>query len=53
MAPLVNSMCIHKPININYGTVMKNAEMLKFVSDDLTTKHMCSYAVKKLLFVIR
>ena len=40
------SICIHKPININIGTVMKNPEMLKFVPDHLKTKQMCNYAVK-------
>ena len=46
-------MYIHQPININIGTVMKNPEMLKFVPDHLKTKQMCSYAVKKLPFIIR
>ena len=32
---------------------MKNLEMLKFVPDQLKTKKMCKYAVKKLRFVIR
>ena len=46
-------MCIHKSINTNIGTVMKNPEMLKFVPDHLKTKHMCNYTVKKLHFIIR
>ena len=50
---MVDSMCIHKSINTNIGTVMKNPEMLKFVPDHLKTKHMCNYAVKKLHFIIR
>ena len=37
---MVDSMCIHKPININIGTVTKNIKMPK-------------NAVKKLSFVIR
>ena len=46
---MVDSMCIHKPININIGPGMKNPEM----PDHLKTKQMCNYAVKKLPFVIR
>ena len=46
-------MCIHKSINANIGTVMKNPEILKFVPDHLKTKQMCNYAVKKLPFIIR
>ena len=33
-------MCIHKPININFGTLVKNTEMLKFVPDHLKSKQM-------------
>ena len=36
----VNSICIHKPINANIGTEIKNPEMLKFVPDHLKTKQM-------------
>ena len=32
---------------------MKNPEMLKFVPDNLKTKKICNYTVKKLPFVIR
>ena len=46
-------MCIHKPINTNIETVMKNPEIIKFVLNHLKTKQMFNYAVKKLLFVIR
>ena len=42
-------MCIHKPINTNIGTVMKNPEMIKFVPNHLKTKQMCFYAVKNYL----
>ena len=45
---MADSMCIHKSININIWTAMKNPEMLKFVSDLLKTKKMCKYAVKNL-----
>ena len=48
---LVGSMCIHKPININIGTVIKTQE--KFIPDHLKTKQICNYAVKELPFVIR
>ena len=44
-------MCIHKPININIGTVIKTQE--KFIPDHLKTKQICNYAVKELPFVIR
>ena len=32
---------IYKSFNISTGTVMRNPEMSKFVSDDLKTKKMC------------
>ena len=32
---------------------MRNPEMLKFVSDHLKTKNMCSHAIEKLPFVLR
>ena len=32
---MVDSICIHKSLNIDIGTVMKNPEMLKFGSDQL------------------
>ena len=34
------SMCIHKPINTNIGTVMKNPEMLKFIPHHPKTRHV-------------
>ena len=37
---MVDSKCIHKPVNTNIGTVMKNPEVLKFGPDDLKTKKM-------------
>ena len=43
---------IYKSFNISTGTVMRNPEMSKFVSDDLKTKKMCKNVVKKLLFLI-
>ena len=32
---MVDSICVHKPLNTGIGTVMKNPEMLKFGSDQL------------------
>ena len=36
----VDSICIHKSINANIGTKIKNQEMVKFVPDHLKTKQM-------------
>ena len=41
-----HSTNICKSLNISIGTVMKNLEMLKFVSDHPKTKKMCKHAVK-------
>ena len=46
---MVDSVDIYKSLNIYIGTVIKNPEMLKFVSDHLKTKKMCKHVVKKLL----
>ena len=50
---MVDSMCIHKSINTNIETIMKNPEMLKIVPHHLKTKQMCNCTVKKLPLVIR
>ena len=42
---MVDSMDIYRSLNINIGTVMRNTEMLKFVSDHLKTKQMCNKAI--------
>ena len=42
-----------KSSKISTDAVIKNPEILKFVSDHLKTKQMCNYAVKKLPFVLR
>ena len=34
-------MDVYKSLNSNIGTVMKNPEMLKFVTDHLITKKKC------------
>ena len=49
---IVDNMDIYKSLNISTGTVMRNPEMLKFVSDHLKTKQMCKHAVQHLPFVI-
>ena len=46
-------MDIYKSLNINPGTVMRNSEIVKFISDHLKTKKLCKHAVKKLPSVIR
>ena len=46
-------MAIYKSPNISTRTVMKNPEMLKFVSDHLKTKKMCKHAVRKLPYLLR
>ena len=43
---IVDSMDIYKSLDISNGTVMKNPEMLKFISDHLKTKNMCKHAVE-------
>ena len=47
------SIDIYKSLNFNIGTIMRNTEMLKFVSDYLKTKKVCKHAVKKLTHIIR
>ena len=47
------SMDIYTSEKISIGTVMRNSEMLKFVSDHLKTKTMRKHAVEKLTFLIR
>ena len=37
---MVDIMDIYKSVDINFGTVMKNPEMLMFVLDHLQTKKM-------------
>ena len=46
---IVDIMDINKPLIISIVTVMKNPEMLKFISDHLKTKKMYKNAVKKIL----
>ena len=47
------SMNIDKSVKISIGTVMRNPEMLNFVSDYLKTKKYVSMQLKKLPFLIR
>ena len=44
---MVDNMDTYRSSNINIETLMKNSEMLNFISDHLKTKLMCNYAVKK------
>ena len=48
-------MDVYKSVNvkITIGTVVKNPNMLKFVSDHCKTNKMCKHAVKKLPSIIR
>ena len=46
------SMDIYEYVTISIGTVMKNPEILKFVSDHLKTEKMCNHAVKKLHYLL-
>ena len=50
---MLDSICIHKSLNINIRTVMKNPEKLKFVPDHLKTKKMGKHTVKKLPDLLR
>ena len=43
----------YKSSKISIGAIIKNPEMLKFVSDHLKTKKDVKHALKKLPFVIR
>ena len=40
-------------LKISIGTIVKNSEMLRFVTDHLKTKKLCKNSVKKLPFVIK
>ena len=50
---MVDSLDISKSVNISIGKVIKNLEMVKFVSDRLKTKKLCKHAVKKLSYLLR
>ena len=50
---MVASMDICKSLNINFGTVLKNPGMLKFVPDHLKTKKYVKHAVKNLPYLLR
>ena len=43
----------YKSSKINIGAIIKNPQMLRFVSDHLKTKKMCKHAVNILSFAIR
>ena len=46
-------MDTYKSLNISIGTVMKNPEMLTFVSDHLKTKKLWKHPVRKLPYVLK
>ena len=46
-------MDICTSLNISIGTVMKNPEMLKFVTGHFKSKKMCKDAVKKSRYLLR
>ena len=50
---MVVIMDIYNSLNISTLTVMRNPEMLKFVTDHLKTKKICKHAVKKLPYLLR
>ena len=50
---MIDIMDIHKSLDINVGTVMKNPEILKFGPDQLKTKKIYRHAVKKLPYLLR
>ena len=50
---MVDSKDIYVSLIINLGTVMKNPEMLKFISDHLKNIKVCKHAVKKLPHLLR
>ena len=42
-----------KSLRTSIGAIIKNPEMLRFVTDHFKTKKMCKHVVKKLPFVTR
>ena len=50
---MLESICIHKSININIRTVMKTPKTLKFIPDHLKTKKICKHIIKKLPYLLR
>ena len=53
MVDIENSKDDYESPKISTGPIMKNPEMLKFISDLFKTKTMCKHAVTKLPFVIK
>ena len=43
----------YKSSKIGIRTIMKNSEMLKFVTNNLKTKKMCKHGIKRLSFIKR
>ena len=44
-------MGISKPVKISIGTVMRNPKMLKFITDHLKTKKMCTHELENCLSI--
>ena len=47
------NMDIYTSVKISIGAVIRNPEMLKFITEHFKTKTMCKHAAKKSPFVIR
>ena len=50
---MIDSMGIYKSLNISIEAVMRNPEILKVFPNDVKTKKMCKYALKKLPYLLR
>ena len=50
---MIDSMGIYKSLNISIGAVMRNPDILKVFPNDVKTKKMCKYALKKLPYLLR
>ena len=50
---MVDIMDIYNSLNISFGIVMENWEMLKCVPNHLETKKSCKHVLKKLPYLLR
>ena len=50
---MVDVMDVYKSLNISIGTVMKDQEMLKLVSDHVKTQTIRKHVAKKLPYLLR
>ena len=53
MYKMVDTMDIYKSLNTGIKTVMKNPEIIRFVSDHINTKKMWKHSVRKLSYILR